>query len=161
MALLDSAFQAAYWVAHRMLRAYWFVRNPETSGALVALWNDGEVLVVKNSYRNQYTLPGGYVHPGESPERAGARELREEVGIECDPKDLSLVYEGQHPFEFRRDALVILETKSSARPTPKVDNREVVWAGFKSPKELLKMSIVPHLREYLKGSVPENAGSLG
>jgi 8-oxo-dGTP pyrophosphatase MutT (NUDIX family) len=149
MALVDKGFQVAYWVAHRMLRAYWLVKHPKTQGALVALWHDGEVLVVKNSYRNHYTLPGGYVHPGESAARAGARELFEECGINCDPDKLTLAYEGQHPFEFRRDALVILETDFSARPTPKVDNREVVWAGFKNPKELLEMSIVPHLREYL------------
>jgi 8-oxo-dGTP diphosphatase len=149
IALIDKGFQAAYWVAHRMLRAYWFVKHPQTHGALVALWHGGEVLVVKNSYRTHYTLPGGYVHPGESPANAGARELREEVGINCDPESLTLAYEGQHPFEFRRDALVILETDVAARPTPTVDNREVVWAGFKSPTELMNMSIVPHLREYL------------
>lgn len=149
VALIDKGFQAAYWVAHRLLRGYWAVKKPQTRGALVALWHAGEVLVVKNSYRVQYTLPGGYVHPGESAANAGARELREEVGIHCDASQLSLAYEGQHPFEFRRDSLVILETKVGARPTPKVDNREVVWAGFKSPKELLEMSIVPHLRDYL------------
>lgn len=147
--VIDNAFQAAYWVAHRLLRAYWFVRNPETHGALVAMWHQGEILVVKNSYRNQYTLPGGYVHPGESAARAGARELFEEVGIRCDPETLTPVYEGELPFEFRQDALSILECEVGARPEPKVDNREVVWAGFKSPRELLAMPIVPHLREYV------------
>jgi 8-oxo-dGTP pyrophosphatase MutT (NUDIX family) len=149
LALVDRGFQTAYWVAHRLLRAYWFVRNPATTGSLVAVWHAGELLVVKNSYRTQYTLPGGYVRPGETPAQAGARELLEEVNIVCDPQSLELVYSGAHPFEFRQDALTIVETEMAERPVPEVDNREVIWAGFMSPEQLRRLPIVPHLAEYL------------
>ncbi len=36
-------------------------------------------------HSGQYALPGGRVDPGETPEGAGLRELREEVGLELPP----------------------------------------------------------------------------
>jgi hypothetical protein len=30
------------------------------------------------------------------------------------------------------------------------DHREVTWAGFKPPQEILRLKIVPHLREYIE-----------
>jgi len=116
---------------------------------LVAVWNAGELLVVKNSYRTQVTLPGGYVRPSEAPEQAAARELREELGIACSSDQLEIVYSGEHPFEFRRDFVWILQVDLAERPELRVDNREVVWAAFKRPEDLLNRNLVPHLREYL------------
>src|SRR5688572_17354680 len=57
--LTDRAFQLAYKAAYRLMRAYWTVRKPNTHGALVALWNGGNVLLVRNSYVPYYSLPGG------------------------------------------------------------------------------------------------------
>src|SRR5574338_205195 len=84
--LIDRGFQVAFKVAHRMLRAYWTVRKPHTHGALIAVWHDGKILLVKNSYRNDYTLPGGYVRSGEPVSVAAARALAEECEITVAPK---------------------------------------------------------------------------
>jgi 8-oxo-dGTP pyrophosphatase MutT (NUDIX family) len=148
---LDRGIQLGFIVAHRMLRAYWAVRRPKTSkGTLVAVWHRSELLIVKNSYRRQHTLPGGYRRSGETPAQAGARELAEECSIFIDPERIREVYRGEHPFEFRKDDLTILETEIETRPaTIGIDHREVIWAGFKSPDEILTMDIVPHLREYI------------
>lgn len=43
---------------------------------------DGDVLLVKPSYRDHWTLPGGMVEHGETPEIACAREISEELGLE-------------------------------------------------------------------------------
>src|SRR5690349_19463262 len=58
---VDKAFQLAYVCAYRLMRTYWTLRHPKTHGALVALFNGGDVLLVKNSYVPYYSLPGGYV----------------------------------------------------------------------------------------------------
>lgn len=147
--MFNALIRAVYRVAHWGLRLLWFVRRPETTGALVAVWHNGRVLLVKNSYRAQLTLPGGYIRPREDRRTAAARELREEVGINVQPKRLVHAYHGTHVFEHRQDTLDIYELEMEAEPNVQVDNREVVRAEFLIPAEALSMQIVPHLDEYL------------
>lgn len=149
-AVVDLGFRTAYKVAHRMLRAYWSVRRPSTHGALVAVWHDGKLLLVKNSYRRHYTLPGGYVRPSESAAQAAQRELLEEVRLRVPLERLREVYSRVHPFENRQDKVTIVEVEVDEPPRFDVDNREVVWAGFESPQQVLRRPIVPHLEEYLR-----------
>lgn len=56
---------------------------------------DGHVLLVKPSRgfnRGTWTLPGGFVSYGESPEEAAKREVEEEVGAPCRVGKLLGVY---------------------------------------------------------------------
>ena len=147
--MFNALIRAVYRAAHWGLRLLWFIRRPETSGALVAVWHQGRVLLVKNSYRAQLTFPGGYIRPREDRRTAAARELREEVGINVQPKRLVHSYHGTHVFEHRQDTLDIYELEVDSEPNVQVDNREVVRAEFLTPNEALGLLIVPHLDEYL------------
>lgn len=147
---VDLGFRTAYKVAHRMLRAYWRVRQPNTHGALIAVWHEGRLLLVKNSYRRFYTLPGGYVRSHESAAEAARRELEEEVDLRLPLDRLREVYSRTHQFENRHDKVTIVETEVDEPPRFKVDNREVVWASFEQPNAILRRPIVPHLGEYLR-----------
>jgi len=147
--MINALIRAVYRVAHWGLRLLWLIRRPETTGALVAVWYAGRLLIVKNSYRRQLTLPGGYVRSREDRRTAAARELREEVGIQVQPKRLVHAYHGTHVFEHRQDTLDIYELELDVEPTVQVDHREVVLAEFHTADEVLGMNIVPHLAEYL------------
>ena len=46
--------------------------------------DDGRVLLVKPSYRDVWTLPGGLTSRGEEPVDIMHRELLEETGLRCD-----------------------------------------------------------------------------
>lgn len=151
---VDLGVRTVYRVAHRVLRAWWAIRRPSTHGALIAVWHSGRLLIVKNSYRREHTLPGGYIRDGETPAGAGARELEEEVGISLRARDLKPAYTEVKPFENRDDRVTILEVEVDERPTIGVDNREVVWAGFKAPEEITRMRVVPHVLEYLRRRSP-------
>lgn len=156
--MINALIRVVYRLAHWGLRLLWFIRRPETTGALVAVWCRGRVLLVKNSYRSQLTLPGGYVKAREDRRTTAARELREEVGIQVQPKRLVHAYHGTHLFEHRKDTLDIYELEVDEEPKVRVDDREVVAAEFHSPDEALSLSIVPHLEEYLSRRVGRTAG---
>lgn len=147
---LDLACRSAYRLAYTAQRVYWSLRHPHTHGALVAVWHRGSLLVVKSSYRREYTLPGGYIRRGESAAQAGRRELGEEVGVHVPLAHLQLAYQGTKLYESRHDNVTILEVSLEQRPVLAIDNREVVWAGFEPPAAVMEMPIVPHLREWLE-----------
>src|SRR5579859_7459559 len=59
----------------------------------VAVTNDaGELLLVRRSDNDNWSLPGGGVELGESLIQAAIRETREESGIECQVTGLSGIY---------------------------------------------------------------------
>lgn len=53
------------------------------NGAAAAIFDGaGRLLLIKENYdRRRYSLPGGRVEPGETPEEAVVREVREETGV--------------------------------------------------------------------------------
>jgi ADP-ribose pyrophosphatase YjhB (NUDIX family) len=73
----------AYRVGYLVLRPWWFVSRPHTLGVKVVVRCGEQVLVVRHTYarRDQWDLPGGFLRPGEDPEPALRRELREEIGV--------------------------------------------------------------------------------
>lgn len=150
--LVDLPIRTVYRVAHLGLRTWWLVRRPHTHGALVAVWNEGELLLIRSSYRKAHSLPGGYVKRGEDARLAAARELREETSLDVVPSRLTHTWHGARPFESRTDELDIFELEVDARPIVPVNNREIVWAGWRSAAQAREMNVVPHLREYLDAS---------
>ncbi len=148
--LVDRGFQLAYVCAYRAMRTYWKVRRPTTHGTLVALWNGGEVLLVRNSYVPYYSLPGGYLRRGETARDAVVRELTEEVGIAADPEKLELVLERTHDWEGKHDHVQIFALDLPSRPTVEVDHREVVEASWWSPERALALNLFPPLRDVIR-----------
>jgi 8-oxo-dGTP pyrophosphatase MutT (NUDIX family) len=71
--------------------------GPPTRGVMVVVTNDrDEVLLIKNTYRWKWSLPGGWVDPNESFLDAAAREVAEETGYEIDgPLELIAEYNGK------------------------------------------------------------------
>jgi ADP-ribose pyrophosphatase YjhB (NUDIX family) len=69
--------------ADRGRRAWWFVTRPFSVGVLgLVVDEQGRILLVEQTYRSGWYLPGGSVRRREGLDEALRRELREEVGVE-------------------------------------------------------------------------------
>jgi ADP-ribose pyrophosphatase YjhB (NUDIX family) len=154
--LVDRGFQIAYVCAYRMMRTYWMLRHPATHGALVALFNGGEVLLVRNSYVPYYGLPGGYVRRGETATGAALRELLEEVGLSARAEQLELALDETHEWEGKHDHVQIFALDLESRPSVEVDHREVVEASWWPPERALSLRLFPPVRHMLekRASIP-------
>jgi 8-oxo-dGTP pyrophosphatase MutT (NUDIX family) len=147
---VDRCWRAGLVAAYAGIRAYWFVFRPRTRGVFVALWFEGQLLFIRNSYRSKLSLPGGGVDRGEEVVDAAVRELREEVGISVEARELRLVKTYVIDEDHHVDHSSIFEIELSQAPLISIDCREVVWAGFETPgKEELDSSVTA-LRLYLK-----------
>ncbi len=154
--LVDRGFQLAYKGAYQAMRQYWRIRRPTTHGALVMLWNGGEVLLVRNSYVRYYSLPGGYLRAGETARQAASRELREEVGISADADRLDLVVERTHEWEGKHDHVQIFSLDVPSRPEIAVDHREVIEAKWWAPQRAMSLDLFPPLREAIEKRLTGN-----
>jgi 8-oxo-dGTP diphosphatase len=148
--IVDRGFQLAYKCAYQLMRAYWAVRKPKTHGALVALWNEGQVLLVRNSYVRYYSLPGGYVKSHEQGRQAAIRELREEVGIHAQPEQLVSAFDDTRNWEGKRDHVEIFELELEQRPVVNIDRREVIDASWFTPAQALELNLFPPLRQVIQ-----------
>jgi 8-oxo-dGTP diphosphatase len=148
--VVDPLLRVAYRGAYGLALAYWFVRRPESSGTFVGVWHGGKVLLLQNSYKRRFSLPGGGQDRGESPEETGARELREEVGLHVSPQALRQVFERLGREEFKRDHCRFVELDLEAEPPLTLDNREVVWAAFIDLDTALRLPLVGLVRAYLE-----------
>jgi 8-oxo-dGTP diphosphatase len=148
--LVDRGFQLAYVCAYQLMRTYWKIAHPTTHGTLVALWNQGEILLVRNSYVRFYSIPGGYMRKGESARQAVLRELSEEVGVKANSDDLAFELEETHEWEGKLDHVQIFGIELPERPKVAVDNREVVEAEWCSPQRALSRNLFPPLRTVIE-----------
>lgn len=74
-----------FWILWPLI--YFVLKNSHR--ARVILVSGDKLLVVEKWIgRNNYSLPGGGIHTGEESLLAAVRELREETGVEIDPKML-------------------------------------------------------------------------
>lgn len=149
MRLPDSWFRFAYRHGFRAARWIWSIRPPRHRGALVMLWCEGRVLLVRSSYQRGWMAPGGGIGPGEQPVEAACRELREELGLHLDPGALAFALEAEHLWNSRRDRVWFFEATIRPGLELSVDGRELVEARWFAWEEARGLETSPHIQDYL------------
>jgi ADP-ribose pyrophosphatase YjhB (NUDIX family) len=69
------------WARRRVVRT---IAPSYTVGAICMIEHDGRLLLVRQSYRKRWGVPGGLLQRGESARAAAVREVREEVGLDIE-----------------------------------------------------------------------------
>ena len=101
------------WARRRVVRT---LAPSFTVGAICLVErSDGALLLVRQSYRNRWGVPGGLLKKGETPDVAARREVLEEIGLEIEllgepavvvdpePRRVDLVYRARPVDEARSD----------------------------------------------------------
>ncbi len=74
-----------YRAAYRVLRVYWWIFRPRSSGVKCVLTHRDEILLVRHTYGpRSWELPGGSRKRGEEAEDTATREIQEELGLSVD-----------------------------------------------------------------------------
>jgi ADP-ribose pyrophosphatase YjhB (NUDIX family) len=157
---VDVLYRLAYRTVYPVWRLYLRAAGRRTRGAQVAVWHEGEVLLIRNSYRDTYTFPGGYRRRGEPTAVTAGRELHEETGIRVAASELDFSFastSSRGRLEQRDD---IYEYRARRRPRLSIDHREVVAACFFTPASALQLALEAHVRIYLESRLPPSPASI-
>jgi 8-oxo-dGTP diphosphatase len=121
-------------------------------GALI-LNDNGEILIVKPSYKDHWSIAGGVIDENESPRTACIREVKEEIGIElkiakflCVDYKLDKTYKGESlQFIFFGGRLSDSEIENIV-----LDGKEIVeykFVSFEIAKTLLSKTLSMRLQK--------------
>ena len=148
MTPLDRGWQLVYRTAFPLMRFWWGVRKRPHLGALVAIWVDDALLLIRSSYKTGWSVPGGGVDPGETPAQAGTREVREEIGLAVTVEGPSIVVRGD--WDGRPETVHVFEVRLAVMPALRLDNREVIGARLIRPDELGDLPLTGPVAAYLQ-----------
>lgn len=146
---MDLAWRLFYRLAYLTLRAWWWLRRPSATGVMIAVWRGERLLLVRTSYRPELDLPGGGLDRGEDPAAGAARELHEETGIVAPADAVVRVPDISYRRHGRRVRNLVFEWRAADVPEPRVDRREIVWAGFVVAEAVPVRARGPTLARYL------------
>ncbi|HET6849551.1 MAG TPA: NUDIX domain-containing protein [Gaiellales bacterium] len=104
--------------------------NPSATASALVM-QDGRLLVTRRArepYAGWLDLPGGFIEPGEHPQDAVRRELREETGLEIDVGELAGIFTDAYGDDGISTLNLFYEARvagGDARPNDDVS--EILW----------------------------------
>ena len=113
-------------------------------------FRDGRVLLVRGSRgltENRWTLPGGFLRFGESPEQGVLRELREEIGVEAEIERLITIRSKLGLHTQLHWIMLFYRVAFDGLPSPDPD--EISEARFVSPREAAQLLQDPIMSEVI------------
>ena len=141
-------WRAVFRVGFPIARTWWRLSKATHVGALVAIYVDGALLLVRASYRAEWTFPGGGVRAREAPAEAAQRELLEEIGLAASLAGPTRVLNGV--WDGFPDCVHVFELKLDQPPALRLDNREIVAVRLVSGGEVDAIRLTGPVAAYLQ-----------
>ncbi len=124
---------------------------------------EGMILILKPSYKDNWTLPGGACNKNESPRQTGEREVKEEINIEVNLKRLVAVIYNWAKGDVDENVMWwfyggILDERQTKQI--KVDGEEILEYRFVKPEEANKLArrnlikLMPVITKAIKTKIP-------
>jgi ADP-ribose pyrophosphatase YjhB (NUDIX family) len=115
----------------------------------------GRLLLIRNADDGRWAVPGGCIEPGESPEEAVEREVREETGLVVRPKRLLGVFGGprflvRYPNGDETSYVTVAFECSVVGGALQPDGEEALEARFVAADEIDSIEIGPLSSELLR-----------
>jgi nucleoside triphosphatase len=124
-----------------------------TVGALICNSHNKVLLCDSYKWPGFYTVPGGHVELGETLEQALKREVKEEVGLDVEIKELLSIQQVIYPKEFwkKRVHFIFFDYLCTVvdESEPKADSQEIQSVIWVDPKEALNLNIDRYLRHFI------------
>ncbi|GLB59683.1 NUDIX domain-containing protein [Cytobacillus sp. NCCP-133] len=99
---------------------------------------EGKWLVVKKKYgglKGKWSLPAGFVEPGETADEAAVREIKEETGVKCTVQGMIGLRTGVIKGEVS-DNMILFKLEADPGQSLKVQESELYDVQYREPKEL-------------------------
>ena len=145
--LLDLAWRTVFRLGFPLARLCWRLQRRTHEGALVAVTVDRALLLVRASYRAEWSFPGGGVRRGEAPEAAARRELAEETGLVAAALRPAGVACGV--WDGRPDRVHFFSLHLDQLPALQLDNREIIATRLVLPDDLSGLALTGPVAAYL------------
>lgn len=124
------------------------MRRPHVYGASLVIRHENHLLVVCQSYRYGLDLPGGGRAGREPSVIAACREAREEIGLIVNESELVFTGSGKFRVGGRTIAVDFFEWVLAEKLIPRIDDREIIWAGWRHQRQLMPEQLSTGLRFY-------------
>jgi 8-oxo-dGTP diphosphatase len=144
---LDAAWRLVFRLGFPLARVWWRLGGVRGERALVAVYVEQSLLLVRSLYQVGWNFPGGGIKRGERPEAAARRELAEEVGLVA-PRLLP-AGEATGIWDGWRYRVHFFELRLDRPPELLLDNREIIGAWLASPEELRGIAVTGPVAAYL------------
>ena len=107
----------------------------------VIVFFKNKVLLIKNTYRQGWTFPGGGVKKNESYEQAAIREVREEVAINININNLK--NRGSFNLDSQKSTKTVVFSYEVKKSNLKIDDLEVEKAVWINIDEVSHLPLLP------------------
>lgn len=145
---------------HRVRLWYWRLVRPLTLGVSgIVLDQQGRVILIRNSYRDGWHLPGGGVKRGETVAAAMLRELDEETGYRAQSPLLRTFGVFAHFSEGNYDHVVVFVIRDAICEIDRGASFEIEAVGAFDLNNLppdIGPATLRRLREFETGAAPDS-----